>query len=279
VIYSAVILLFAALALAIAAAPGERDLRRGVFRRGDLAQSIHRVGVLERNGRCVALRVGASLVRLHRAGGSAGAIAGPAFNALFVERIGPSNTVLVACVLIFGAILLGRSAQRLEALTERDVDPDARLSLPVGGRAVDDLKRLVRSPYLLAIAALIVCGQLLGGFMYQEQAKYVEQAYTTLGERAALFARIDFAVSIASLAFQTLVVGWLATRGGLKVRARYGAVVARRLAGSARTRTDRVGADCDAGVPPRGRLRLVQADARDVVHGVESGEQIQEQKV
>ena len=84
-------------------------------------------------------------------------------------------------------------------------------------RSVDDLKRLVRSPYLLAIAALIVCGQLLGGFMYQEQAKYVEQAYTTLGERAALFARIDFAVSIASLAFQTLVVGWLATRGGLKV--------------------------------------------------------------
>jgi AAA family ATP:ADP antiporter len=152
------------------------------------------------------------------AGGSAGAIAGPAFNALFVERIGPSNTVLVACVLIFGAILLGRGAQRLEALTEQDrIDPDARLSLPVGGRAIDDLRRLVRSPYLLAIAALIVCGQLLGGFMYQEQAKYVEQAYTTLGERAALFARIDFAVSVASLAFQTLIVGWLASRGGLKV--------------------------------------------------------------
>ena len=217
VIYSAVILLFAALALAIAAAPGER-----------IYAAVYFVAVTSLNLFIVSVfwsvmvdawrsESARRLFGFIAAGGSAGAIAGPAFNALFVERIGPSNTVLVACVLIFGAILLGRSAQRLEALTERDVDPDARLSLPVGGRAVDDLKRLVRSPYLLAIAALIVCGQLLGGFMYQEQAKYVEQAYTTLGERAALFARIDFAVSIASLAFQTLVVGWLATHGGLKV--------------------------------------------------------------
>ena len=217
VIYSAVILLFAALALAIAAAPGER-----------VYAAVYFVAVTSLNLFIVSVfwsvmvdawrsESARRLFGFIAAGGSAGAIAGPAFNALFVERIGPSNTVLVACLLIFGAILLGRSAQRLEALTERDSDPDARLSLPVGGRAVDDLKRLVRSPYLLAIAALIVCGQLLGGFMYQEQAKYVEQAYTTLGERAALFARIDFAVSIASLAFQTLVVGWLATRGGLKV--------------------------------------------------------------
>ena len=217
VIYSAVILLFAALALAIAAAPGER-----------VYAAVYFVAVTSLNLFIVSVfwsvmvdawrsESARRLFGFIAAGGSAGAIAGPAFNALFVERMGPSNTVLVACLLIFGAILLGRSAQRLEALTERDSDPDARLSLPVGGRAVDDLKRLVRSPYLLAIAALIVCGQLLGGFMYQEQAKYVEQAYTTLGERAALFARIDFAVSIASLAFQTLVVGWLATRGGLKV--------------------------------------------------------------
>lgn len=218
VIYSAVILLFVALALAIAAAPGER-----------IYAAVYFVAVTSLNLFIVSVfwsvmvdawrsESARRLFGFIAAGGSAGAIAGPAFNALFVERIGPSNTVLVACVLIFGAILLGRGAQRLEALTERErIDPDARLSLPVGGRAIDDLKRLVRSPYLLSIAALIVCGQLLGGFMYQEQAKYVEQVYATLVERAALFARIDFAVSVASLAFQTLVVGWLASRGGLKV--------------------------------------------------------------
>jgi AAA family ATP:ADP antiporter len=53
--------------------------------------------------------------------------------------------------------------------------------------------------------------------MYQEQAKYVEAAYQGIGERAALFARIDFAVNILSLVFQTVVVGALAARGGIKL--------------------------------------------------------------
>jgi AAA family ATP:ADP antiporter len=70
---------------------------------------------------------------------------------------------------------------------------------------------------LLSIAGLIVGGQVLGGFMYQEQAEYVEAAYTTLTERAALFARIDLAVSVLSLLLQGFVVGWIASRGGLKV--------------------------------------------------------------
>jgi ATP:ADP antiporter, AAA family len=69
----------------------------------------------------------------------------------------------------------------------------------------------------LTIAGLIVAGQVLGGYMYQEQARYVEGAYTTLGERAALFARIDLAVNLLSFVFQGAVVGWLAARGGLKL--------------------------------------------------------------
>jgi AAA family ATP:ADP antiporter len=152
------------------------------------------------------------------AGGSAGAIAGPAFNALFVERLGSSPTIWVACALILLATVLGRRAQVLEVDTERGAvaaDPRARLALPVGGRAVDDLKRLATSPYLLSIAGLIVGGQVLGGFMYQEQAEYVEAAYTTLTERAALFARIDLAVSVLSLILQGFVVGWIASRGGV----------------------------------------------------------------
>jgi AAA family ATP:ADP antiporter len=149
------------------------------------------------------------------AGGSAGAIAGPAFNALFVERLGPTTTILVACAAILLATVLGRQAQFFEVRSE-GIDPNQRLALPVGGRAIDDLKRLVTSPYLIAIAGLIVGGQILGGFMYQEQAEYVEAAYTTLTERAALFARIDLSVSVLALFFQTVVVGWVASRGGLR---------------------------------------------------------------
>ncbi len=52
--------------------------------------------------------------------------------------------------------------------------------------------------------------------MYNEQAKYVEAAYVTLTERAALFARIDLASNLLALGLQTLLVGWLTTRGGVR---------------------------------------------------------------
>ena len=152
------------------------------------------------------------------AGGSAGAIAGPAFNSLFVERLGTSWVIVVACCLLVIAIFAGRRAQAVVAPDGTPgVDRNGRLDVAVGGRAIDDLRRLVTSPYLLTIAGLIVAGQILGGYMYQEQARYVEGAYTTLGERAALFARIDLAVNVLSFLFQGAVVGWLAARGGLKL--------------------------------------------------------------
>ena len=96
-------------------------------------------------------------------------------------------------------------------------DPRRSLNVAVGGRAIDDLRRLITSPYLLAIAGLIVGGQILGAFMYNEQARYVEGAYVTLAERTRLFAQIDYSVNILSLVFQSLVVGWLAARGGLRL--------------------------------------------------------------
>jgi len=219
-IYSAVVVLFSALAAGMAFASGNRIL-----------PAIYFVAVTSLNLFIVSVfwsvmvdawrsQSAKRLFGYIAAGGSAGAIAGPGFNALFVEQLGPSPTIWVACFVLLLATVLGRRAQFLEAQGEQGdggVDPRARLALPVGGRAIDDLKRLVTSPYLPVIAALIIGGQVLGGFMYQEQAKYVESAYVTLAERAALFARIDLAVSVLSLVFQGVVVGWVAARGGLRL--------------------------------------------------------------
>lgn len=74
----------------------------------------------------------------------------------------------------------------------------------------------MHSPFLLGIAGLIVVGQILGAFMYNEQARYVANAYTSLTERAALFARIDLASNVLALVLQTVVVGWLTVRGGVR---------------------------------------------------------------
>lgn len=216
-IYAFVVALFSTLAIGMAASPGNKWLPAAYF---VAVTSLNLFIVSVFWSVMVDAWRSASAKRLFgyiAAGGSAGAIVGPAFNALFVERLGPTTTILVACAVILLATVLGRQAQFFEVRSEgSDIDPNERLALPVGGRAVDDLKRLVTSPYLIAIAGLIVGGQILGGFMYQEQAEYVEAAYTTLTERAALFARIDLSVSVLALIFQTLVVGWVASRGGLR---------------------------------------------------------------
>lgn len=146
-------------------------------------------------------------------GGSAGALAGPAFNAAFVQKLGVSAVIYTACALLVAAVATGIAAQRMLA---RSQARETTVYTPVGGRAADDLLRLVRSPYLLLIAVLIVVGQWIGAFMYNEQARYVAAAYTHITERAALFARIDLASSLLALLLQTLVVGWLSTRGGVR---------------------------------------------------------------
>ncbi|MEJ1960753.1 MAG: hypothetical protein WDO56_04095 [Gammaproteobacteria bacterium] len=148
------------------------------------------------------------------AGGSAGALCGPAFNAFFVEQLGATAVIYVACTLLVAAVLAGMLARNLRARIDTSIAIDA--SVAVGGRAIDDLARLSRSPYLLGIAGLIVATQIFGAFMYNEQAKYVESAYSSLAQRAAVFARIDLASNVLALTMQTLLVGWLTARGGVR---------------------------------------------------------------
>jgi AAA family ATP:ADP antiporter len=221
VIYSAVAVLFAGLAIAMSAQPDSR-LLPAVYWVAVTSLNLFIVSVfwsvMVDAWRSVAAR---RVFGFIAAGGSTGAIAGPFLTAVFVERSGTTVIILVAVGFLLTAAVFGHRAQAAEARSEGQ-DPAARLALPVGGRATDDLKRLLTSPYLLAIAGIVVLGQVIGGFMYQEQAKFVEVSFVGLESRAALFAKIDLATSVLSLFFQAVVVGWLASRGGL--RAALGAV-------------------------------------------------------
>ncbi len=149
------------------------------------------------------------------AGGSIGAILGPTLVNFWVRSIGLSPFIVVACCLLMLTIgLVGYARRTLNR-------GGAPVAVPgdnerVGGRALDDLKRLVSSPYLLGIAAIIVAGQLIGGFMYNEQARYAEQTYRLVEERAALFARLELFVNVLAFAFQAGVVWWLSGRKGLR---------------------------------------------------------------
>lgn len=214
--YAPVVGFFATVALLLAAAPGSRLLAAGYF-----------VGVTSLNLFMVSVfwsfmadlwrpESARRLFGFITAGGSAGALAGPAVNALFVARLGPTTLILIACALIAltaGCAVLARRLNPTPAGEARTAAAEGA----VGGRALDDLARLARSPYLLGIAALIVAGQVLGALTYNEQALYVERAYASFADRAALFAKMDLAVNVLALLSQSLVVGWLTTRRGLRV--------------------------------------------------------------
>jgi ATP:ADP antiporter, AAA family len=150
------------------------------------------------------------------AGGSTGALLGPLIVTSLVRKTGPTPLIVFACLCIMlTAVLISAARTSLRHSSHGHGVPDA--AIPVGGRALDDLRRLVRTPYLLGIAGIIIAGQTIGAFMYNEQAKYVSAAYSAVGDRAAIFANMEIAVNLLSLFFQAVVVTWLTRRGSLVI--------------------------------------------------------------
>ena len=148
------------------------------------------------------------------AGGSAGALVGPFIVRGLVHDLGPTPLIVVACAFILATAAWVSAARRLLRRSPHGARvPDA--AVPVGGRALDDLSRLAKSPYLLGIAGLIIAGQTIGAFMYNEQGKYVAATYANVADRAAVFATMEIAVNLLSLFFQVVVVGWLTRRGSV----------------------------------------------------------------
>jgi len=148
------------------------------------------------------------------AGGSAGALLGPLIVTSLVRVLGHPPLIIVACLFILCTAALVSTARRmLRRCASGHRVPDG--AIPVGGRAIDDLARLARTPYLLGIAGLIIAGQTIGAFMYNEQGKYVLSAYESVADRTEIFANMEIAVNLLSLVFQALVVTWLTRRGSV----------------------------------------------------------------
>ena len=148
------------------------------------------------------------------AGGSAGAIVGNIVLRNLVVEHGLPPLIIGACLsIVLAAPLVSLARATLRRSANGHAVPDG--AIPVGGRALDDLKRLATTPYLLGIAGVIVIGQTIGASMYNEQAKYVESLYPSAVERAAVFANLEIAVSLLAAFFQVVVVGWLTRRGSV----------------------------------------------------------------
>ncbi len=157
------------------------------------------------------------LYGLIAAGGSAGAVAGPALTTVLALPLGPVNLLLVSAGFLSVAVLC---ILRLTAWASAHVQSEqGKQEAPVGGGMFDGIALVARSPYLLGICAYVVLYSTLSTFLYFEQQYIVKDTIASSAERTSLFAGIDLAVNTITLLLQLTVFSrflrWLGLAGGL----------------------------------------------------------------
>jgi ATP:ADP antiporter, AAA family len=164
---------------------------------------------------------GKRLFGLVAAGGSAGAIAGPAAAVALAGLVGVPGLLLLAAVLLEVATRCAGALERAAvsarpAAAEVPAAPgsDAR-DAPVGGHAWSGLTLTLRSPYLLALAGLTLLGTVTATIVYFQQARLVSELVPDSATRLRLFASIDLAVNLVALGLQSAAFARLVARAGL----------------------------------------------------------------
>lgn len=151
------------------------------------------------------------------AGGSAGALLGPAVTVLLAVPLGPVNLLIIAALLLELAVLC---AHRLEhaaprAATDRTSAQPATPDAALGGGWLAGIALLLRSPYLAGIALWVALLSLAGTFLYFQQASIVASASDDPAVRTRIFATIDLAIGILTILVQFFATGRLIARFGV----------------------------------------------------------------
>jgi AAA family ATP:ADP antiporter len=145
------------------------------------------------------------------AGGSLGALIGPAITVALAVPLGPVNLLLVS------ALLLELAVRCIRRLAGNAADTAAPREAVIGGGSLAGFSELARSPYLLGIGLYIVGFTSLATLLYFEQAHIVAGAFDDPAERTRLFATIDLLVGILTILTQLFVTGRLMRRFGVGV--------------------------------------------------------------
>jgi len=143
------------------------------------------------------------------AGGTAGAIVGPALTRALVDSVGLSGVLVMSGVMLELAVL---GVARLRDVA-RDLETDGG-DRPVAGGAFDGLTHVAKSPYLRSIVGYVLCTSCAATFVYLAQANIVHDAHLTDVDRTKLYASIDLWVNVATLAIQLVIAAPLIGRFG-----------------------------------------------------------------
>ena len=144
------------------------------------------------------------------AGGTAGALLGPVITIGLSGPLGPINLLIAAIVFLELAVFCVHQLERTANARETS-PPDER---PIGGGAFAALSELIRSPYLLGIGAWVSLLSFGATILYLVQANIVAATVHGASAQTRIFASIDLAVGLLTLATQIFATGRLLRRFG-----------------------------------------------------------------
>jgi len=155
------------------------------------------------------------------AGGTAGTILGSAVTVGLAQTIGAANLLIVAGVLlelaVFCAMRLERAAPAREEAAQGRSDAQALSQAPthaMGGGVFDGFLLILRSPYLAGLALWVALLSLAGTFLYFMQQDVVRAASEDPAVRTRMFATMDLAANLLTLALQFVATGQIIKRIG-----------------------------------------------------------------
>ena len=176
------------------------------------------------------------------AGGTAGALIGPFVTSIVVSMIGNSGILFMSAAAFVVAIVCQRaliaqwnregllSAAAVNGAAAAAGGATANNIVPAGGsagasgrdRAIGGnpfagFSLVLKSPYLLAIAALVALAAAATTFLYFEQLRIVKEAFPDKQARTQVFATLDAVVQGFAILSQIFLTGRIATRLGLVV--------------------------------------------------------------
>ncbi|AWV08265.1 membrane protein [Lysobacter maris] len=148
------------------------------------------------------------------AGGTLGALAGPALTTALVGRLGVANLLLVSAGFL-ALCLLCILRLRPWAIRRERMHHDASGERAMGGSIIAGLRLVWSRPLLRALALLLFFGVGVGTLLYNEQAAIVKAFYPDPRDATRYYSLIDGSVNALTLLIQLLLTRWLLRRYGV----------------------------------------------------------------
>ncbi|MEZ6096191.1 MAG: MFS transporter [Pirellulaceae bacterium] len=146
-------------------------------------------------------------------GATLGAIVASAFASFAAELIGQQNLLLLAAGLETGGVLM---AGLLGRVTSQWPTVDAETSRRPDGSMLDGFLELIRSRYLLAIAAFLALLSFCGTSNYMKITSVARDAIEDRDKRTAFFASLNLYTQLGTMILQMFIAGFLIRKLGMR---------------------------------------------------------------